>query len=105
MSLSLIYIPCSNCSEATTIARTLLEERLIACANILDGVTSIYRYEGEVQEATEAVLILKSKTDLYEKIEARVSDLHSYDCPCIIQLDTEQAHAPFLEWVNQNTTS
>ncbi|NKB16778.1 MAG: divalent cation tolerance protein CutA [Sphingomonadales bacterium] len=70
--------------DALRIAHALLGEGLIACANILDGMTSVYRWDGEIREDREAVLILKSRTELTDRVTARVRELHSYDCPCVV---------------------
>src|SRR5215469_1438485 len=83
MAVMIVYVTASNAGEARRIGRTLVEERLAACANITAPVTSIYWWEGKVEEASEAVLILKTTEARLEALVSRVKALHSYDCPCI----------------------
>ncbi len=98
----LVYITCANLDEAKNIAKTIVIEKLAACANIFPQVYSIYNWEAKLCEDTESVLILKTIETNYEKLSARVKELHSYECPCIIALDVKQANAEYLTWVTQS---
>ncbi len=98
----LLYITCPTPEEARNIARTLVLEKLIACANVLPGATSIFRWKGEIQEAQETVLIAKTSRDALEKAQARILALHSYDCPCIVALPIEAGNPDFLKWVEES---
>jgi periplasmic divalent cation tolerance protein len=69
---------------AQAIGRTLVEERLAACVNIIPETHSIYRWAGSIETAAEVALIAKSWTALFEEIEKRVRELHPYDCPCLV---------------------
>lgn len=104
MSRSLIYVTASNRDEALKLARTLVEARLVACANVLDGVTSLYWWEGEVQEEPEAVMICKTRQDLVEAVVARVKELHSYSCPCVVALPITAGNPAFLDWIAAETS-
>ena len=97
----MLYIPCPNKEEALTIARSLLAKKIIACANILDGCTSVYEWEGAVQEEQEVILIIKTVKSLHLEVEKAVSDLHSYDCPCVVGLETSEVNLPFMQWVQE----
>ncbi|QDT37654.1 divalent-cation tolerance protein CutA [Stratiformator vulcanicus] len=103
MHPTLIYMTAGSRDEALRIGRTLVEERLLACANVFDGVTSVFRWEGEVQHEGEAVLIGKSTEELVEPLTARVRKLHSYDCPCVVAVPIQGGNAAFLEWVSKET--
>ena len=103
MKFSLFYIPCSSKQEAKYIACSLLESQFIACANIIDRVGSLYIWEGEIQEDNEVLLLVKSKTDNFSRIEKEVKKLHSYDYPCVIQLDIAEGNAEYLDWIDKNT--
>jgi periplasmic divalent cation tolerance protein len=103
MAAVMLYITASNAEEAKRIGRALVEERLAACANVLPGVTSIYRWQGKVEEGSEASLILKSTDDKVEQVVARVKALHSYTCPCVVALPITGGNADFLEWIAQET--
>ena len=81
MSVSLLYITCGSLDEAREIGRTLVGERLAACANILDGMRSLYWWDGELREDSEVVLIAKTRDALVEAVTERVRALHSYTVP------------------------
>ena len=99
----LVYVTCGSEGEANKIGRTLVEERLAACANIFPKVTSIYEWEGKIEEAGEAVLIAKTTQNNYQELENRVKNLHSYQTPCIINLQINGGNAAFLEWILAQT--
>ncbi len=96
--LYILYIPCPNADAAEEIARILLEERLVACANILPAMQSLYHWEGEIVQESEVLLLLKTQATQLEAVERRVSDLHPYDIPCITAW-TCSANAAFARWV------
>ena len=79
-----VYMTAASRDEAVAIGRALVEERLAACANIFDGVRSLYWWEGTVHDDAEAVLIVKTRSALLARLIDRVKQLHSYDCPCIV---------------------
>ncbi|AWK85337.1 divalent-cation tolerance protein CutA [Azospirillum thermophilum] len=99
----LAYITAGSREEALRIGRALVEERLAACANILDGMTSVYRWKGVVEQADEAVLIAKTRRSLFDRLAARVRDLHSYDVPCVIELPVERGDPGYLGWLREAT--
>lgn len=105
MPAAFIYITAPNSDEATRIGRALVEERLVACVNILPGMTSIYHWQGELEQANEAVMIAKTRQDLVEPLIARVKALHSYECPCIIALPIDAGNADYLAWIQNETCS
>jgi periplasmic divalent cation tolerance protein len=98
-----VYVTASDPAEARRIARVVVEERLAACANILAPMTSIYWWEGAVQESSEAVLILKTTSDRVAALTARVKELHSYDVPCIEAWPVAAGLPAFLDWVGRET--
>lgn len=100
-----VYITASNRAEAVQIGRTLVEARLAACANVIDSVTSIYWWEGAVQEDTEAVLVLKTQAELVPALTERVKVMHSYSCPCVVALPIEDGNPAYLDWIARETTS
>ena len=81
MPVMFVYVTTADVEEAKTLGRKLVEEQLAACANILPGATSIFRWQGKVEEAAEAVLILKTTEQKLEQLIGRAKSLHSYDCP------------------------
>ena len=103
MPVRFVYATAGDAAEARRIGRAVVEERLAACANIIDSMRSIYWWEGRVQEGAEAVLILKTAEERLPALIARVRELHSYDCPCIEVLAVTGGYQPFLDWVERET--
>ena len=103
MPVMFVYVTAGDAVEAQSIARQVIAEQLAACANILPGLTSIYRWEGKVEEASEAMLILKTTEEKLEPLIARVKVLHSYELPCIEALPVVDGNRDFLEWVVRET--
>ncbi len=101
MKINLIYITTENRSEAERIGQTLVEERLAACANIIDGMHSIYRWEGKLVKDTECILIAKTTVAKTVMLTERVKALHGYDCPCILSLPLNGGNDAFLQWVGE----
>jgi periplasmic divalent cation tolerance protein len=98
-----VYVTAPSFDVAQTIGRTLVEERLAACVNIIPEMHSIYRWAGSIETAAEVVLIAKSRTVLFEEIEKRVRELHPYDCPCLVAWPIEAGHQPYLDWIAKET--
>jgi periplasmic divalent cation tolerance protein len=99
------YITAPSRDVAETIGRALVEERLVACVNIIAGMRSIYRWEGKVETASEVVLIAKSHTSRFKQLTKRVKELHPYACPCIVAWPIEAGYQPYLDWLAQETAS
>ena len=102
---SVIYITTKDVEEARRIAQELINSRLVACANIFDGIESLYRWEGKICNDKESVIIAKSKTILISRLIEKVKSIHSYTCPCIIALPIEGGNPPFLDWIGAETQS
>jgi periplasmic divalent cation tolerance protein len=81
------------------IGRTLVGERLAACANVIDGMRSIYRWNDEIRDEGETVLILKSLATALPALTARIKALHSYECPCVAALPVTGGNDAFMEWI------
>jgi periplasmic divalent cation tolerance protein len=103
MPVMFVYVTTADVEEAKTLGRRLVGEQLAACANILPGATSIFRWQGKVEEAAEAILILKTTEQKLEQLIERAKSLHSYDCPCIEALPVVEGNRDFLEWVVRET--
>ena len=102
--LRLVYITAGSAEEAATIGRALVEERLAACVNILPGMRSIYRWQGAIESADEAVLIAKTRSALVTALVARVRQLHSYDVPCAVVYDMTDGLPAYLDWIDVSTS-
>jgi periplasmic divalent cation tolerance protein len=85
--------------EAERIAAALVDERLAACVNLVPSVTSIYRWQGAVERATEVLMVMKTRRALAKRLVARLQELHSYDVPEAIVLPIDGGARPYLDWV------
>ena len=99
----LIYVTCDSDVQAGSIAHILIEEKFAACANILPGATSIYKWQDQIQQEEEVILVLKTKASLFNKVQEVIKELHSYENPCIVALPIESGSAEFLQWIDDNT--
>jgi periplasmic divalent cation tolerance protein len=88
-----------SAEEGERIGVAVVSEGLAACANVLPGVTSIFRWKGEVERQSEALVIIKTTEGAVESLRARVVELHPYDLPEVIVLPLAGGHDPYLEWV------
>jgi periplasmic divalent cation tolerance protein len=85
--------------EAARLGRIFVAERLAACVTLLPAVQSIYRWKGEVESATETLLLIKTATDQLAALEARLQELHSYDTPEFVVLAIDAVSQPYLDWL------
>ena len=99
----MIYITAGSLDEARTIGKALVNEKLAACVNIMDGATSIYRWKGEIEEAKEAVLIAKTRFDLVNAAIRRVKALHSNEVPCAVAYEMTLGLTKYLKWIDDET--
>jgi len=98
----IVFVNTANKVEAEKISRTLLEERLIACANIVNPVASFFHWKGKIDCADEYLVIMKSRLDLFAALEERVKALHSYEVPEILALPIVEGSADYLAWMRDN---
>ena len=97
----IVLITAGSQEEAEHIARTLVGERLAACVNIMPNITSVYRWEGEVQRDQEWLLLAKSRQGLLDDLVRRVQALHSYDVPEVIALPLVGGSEDYLRWIDR----
>jgi len=95
----LVLVTVPNEETATKLAEALVGEQLAACVNVLDGVRSIYRWKGAVRARRRALCICKTTRDGFEKLRARVVELHPYEVPEVVALPIELGHTPYLAWL------
>jgi periplasmic divalent cation tolerance protein len=103
MAVTFCYVTAGSRDEALSIGRTVVQERLAACANVLDGMTSIYWWQGALEQAGEAALILKTRAELVERLTGRIRELHSYECPCVVALPIAAGNPEYLDWIARET--
>ncbi len=99
--LNLFYITTSDKAEAKEIGGTLVKENLVACANVIDGMESVFPWEGTIDSDQETVLIVKTHEDRNDEVMKRIQELHSYDCPCILVLPIKTGNQAFIDWVKE----
>ncbi len=104
-SLVLYYIPITNKDEAKKLASQLLDENLIACANIFPPHEALYKWKGTLEQSSETLVILKTSKELMTQVENRLKELHPYECPPLISIDPLSANESFVEWINEQTRS
>jgi periplasmic divalent cation tolerance protein len=102
MSVVSVYVVFASTEEAEAIGRTVVEERLAACINILAPVHSIYRWNGKIESAHEVAAILKTSEDRVDRLIARIARLHSYDVPCIATWPIGKVLASYAAWVEDS---
>ena len=103
MQALFIYITVPSESEAQKIAEAVVADRLAACANIVPGMKSIYHWEGKIEQGNETILIFKTRAELFQAVEERVKELHSYSTPCIVSLPLTNVSDGFMQWILAET--
>lgn len=102
--MQILYVPCPDSLFAEKIARTLLEEKRVACANILPAMKSMYWWKGQIEQTTESILLLK--TDLseadYSALERRIRELHPYETPCLLRLEPRSVNGDYMSWIQES---
>jgi periplasmic divalent cation tolerance protein len=99
----IVLVTCGSVEEAEVIARALVEGRLAACASIVPGVRSIYRWQGAVEDAQEWLLIIKTTREEFERLQAEVRRLHSYELPEIVAIQVAAGFEAYLSWIDEST--
>ena len=103
MTAIFAYITTPNREEALRIGRALVEGRLAACINVLDGMQSIYRWEGRVEETHECVLLVKTRKEQSDQVIRKVKEMHSYSCPCVVFWPLTGGNPDYLSWIEKES--
>ena len=98
-----VFVTCGSEDEALEIARALVQEKFAACANMVSPLRSIYRWEGNICDEKEWLLVIKTRQSLFEDLAKRVKTLHSYSVPEIIALPITEGLPAYLTWIDENT--
>jgi periplasmic divalent cation tolerance protein len=98
----LVLTTCGSLEEARSIAQTLVGRQLAACVNIAPQIESVYRWQGEVETATEWLLVIKTTAEAFDRLRETLSGLHSYELPECIAIAVEDGSAAYLEWIGQS---
>jgi periplasmic divalent cation tolerance protein len=101
-SAKVVLVTLPDEAAAESLVTRLVEERVVACGNIVPGLTSIYRWQGAVERAAEVMVVFKTTGAGAERLIRRVPELHPYDVPEVLVLPVESGHGPYLQWVVEN---
>jgi periplasmic divalent cation tolerance protein len=102
--LVIVFVTAASEQEAASISRALVAEGLAACANIVPQIRSIYRWQGKICDEGEALILIKSREDLFERIRSRVKELHSYEVPEITAVKLDGGDSAYMQWIESVTT-
>jgi len=97
-----IFMTAKDLTEAQSIVQKLVEEKLIACGNIVPQVKSVFWWQGKVDESDETLVVMKTKKSFFKKVEKVIKSLHSYDVPEIIALPICAGSKDYLTWIDQS---
>jgi periplasmic divalent cation tolerance protein len=100
-ALRVVLTTAPSAAVAEDLARALVDERLAACANIVPGVTSLFRWEGAVNRESEVLVLLKTTAAAVDRLSARLVELHPYDVPEVLAFGPVGGHEPYADWVRQ----
>ena len=98
-----VYMTSGSLEEARNIGQKLVEKNLAACVNLIENMTSIYKWEDKLEEGQEVVMIVKTRKIFMPKLIEEVKTHHSYECPCVLELPIQGGNPEFLRWVASET--
>ena len=98
-----VYMTVGSFEEAKSIGQILVGQNLAACVNLLENMTSIYKWDEKLDESKEVIMIAKTSKTLMPKLIETVNSHHSYDCPCILELPIQGGNPDFLSWIESQT--
>ena len=101
MSGELIVFVTCPADLSQQLARTVVEEHLAACVNIIPGITSVYFWQDKLCQESEDLLIIKSNESSWHQLASRIKELHTYDTPEIVSVSIRDGFEPYLQWLNQ----
>lgn len=103
MEFMVVFITAPNEEEAVKISKTLVEEKLAGCINIVKNVRSIYFWQGKIEDDSEVLMIVKTRSELFSKLEEKVKEIHSYTVPEIIGIKIKKGSESYLRWLDEVT--
>ena len=95
---------CPDDETAAWIARTLVEDKLAACVNRVPGIASTYRWQGEIRQDTEVLLVIKTTRERFDDLRQRLAEMHPYEVPELVAFDIAEGLPAYLEWLVRETT-
>jgi len=100
-----LYVTVPNKEEGIRIGHALVKAKLAACTNVMDNVTSVFSWQGEIQQESEAIMFAKTQSELIDDATKVIIEHHSYDCPCVVALPIVGGNVEFISWINSETRS
>ncbi len=97
----IVFVTTANKAEAEKITQTLLKEKLISCANIVNPVTSFFHWKGSIDKAEECLVVMKSRIDLFAELSEHVKGLHTYEVPEVLALPIVTGSEPYFAWMHE----
>jgi periplasmic divalent cation tolerance protein len=98
-----VHVTLPDAQQAASLARALVDERLAACVNVVAGVRSVYRWQGQIQEDDEALCLIKTRPELLSALERRILELHPYEVPEILAFAADDGSPSYLAWLRDST--
>ena len=98
----LVLTTCGSLEEARTISHALVERHLAACVSIVPQIESVYRWQGEIEAATEWLLLIKTTVEVFDRVREALSELHSYELPECTEIGIDDGSAAYLEWIGES---
>ena len=98
-----VHVTLPNADAARALGRTLVAERLAACVNVVPGVVSIYGWEGTIHEDGEVLCLIKTSPECFDKLRARILELHPYEVPEVLAFAVDDGSGDYLDWLRRNT--
>jgi len=99
---AVIFCTCPNQEAGEKIAQFLLEEKRVACVNLLTGLKSFYWWKGKIEKEPEVLLLIKTRLDLFPQIQTAIENLHPYETPEIIALPIKKGNKSYLQWIRDS---
>lgn len=102
---AIVLTTCANKREAERIAERLVTDGAAACVNIVEKVTSVYRWKGKIEKSSECLLVIKTRADLSDRVEGTIKGFSSYECPEVVVLPITAGSHDYLLWIDDTTSS
>jgi periplasmic divalent cation tolerance protein len=99
----LVFTTLPSADKAAELAKLLVNERLVACANLLPAIRSIYRWQGELHDENEVLVLLKTRAEHLERLKLRILEVHPYEVPEVLAVPIESGYQPYLDWLAGET--
>ena len=103
MKYCTVYCTAPNKEDAERISTELVKKKLVACCNIIEGVTSVFVWQGELNKDEEVLIIMKTRTELFKKVRTEIKKLHKYEVPEIIAMPIEAVNDDYAKWMDEQT--